>query len=365
MKTKKIAAALLSASVLCSMGASALAAETQKDSMTTTAEMQEDRLTAARPDTAQSVERGREMGTITAVETEENGCGSVTIKKLGENGDLVLNVDADTIVLDSATGNPTGISQLKAGDEIYAFHSPAVTMSLPPQTYAEAIVYNIPEDGMSAMLHTVKQVEKTGDKTSILVDDGSLYIHVDEKTRVTPLRTKNIVSLEDIQPGDRIFAWYSVVLESYPAQAYTDKLVLIPDSATPDEGKDEVASKEYRIVLQKDMVLGSQKAVVKNGVVMVPMRAVAEALGCSVSWNEAEQAATMTNRERTMTMTIGKDSYVSAAAPETGLIGMTAPETLGCAPYVDANYRTWIPAKAFEVMVGYTVTMTDSAVEIQ
>ena len=58
------------------------------------------------------------------------------------------------------------------------------------------------------------------------------------------------------------------------------------------------------------------------------MRTVAETLGCTVTWDEETQSATMTNDTRTMTVTIGSDSYVSAAAPETGMIGMTSPTSL-------------------------------------
>ena len=44
--------------------------------------------------------------------------------------------------------------------------------------------------------------------------------------------------------GTRFFAWYDVVLESYPAQAGTDKVVLLPQ-------EDDT----FAVVVEGDMVL--------------------------------------------------------------------------------------------------------------
>ncbi|MGN1008827.1 MAG: copper amine oxidase N-terminal domain-containing protein, partial [Butyricicoccus sp.] len=221
---------------------------------------------------------------------------------------------------------------------------------------------NVPQDAGSAMLHTVEQVEEAKDGgIRILTDNGGLYITAGKDTEISPLYTKNIVQLEDVKEGDRIFAWYNIVLESYPGQTYTNKLVLIPGETEPQTS--EPVNDSFQIVLDGDMVL-SQEAVMKDGVAMVPLRAVAEALGCEVTWDRAERAATINDGTRTMTFTIGMDLYVSAAAPQTGLIGMTSPTELGAAPYLDAEGRTWVPAEAFEVMVGYEVSQTETAIEI-
>lgn len=352
MRTKQILAGLMSVTMLCSLGIPASAAEMSSISDP-----------SAEPQVEQAPARVLTWGTIQSIIREDGAVSMVTLYRPAERGgELVLHVSAETIALDSATGKPVGLDRLKEGDSIYAFHSSAMTLSLPPQTAAEAIVTDVPQDAGCAMLHTVEQVERVKDGgIRILTDNGGLYITVDKDAEVSPLYTKNIVSLEDVKQGDRVFAWYNVVLESYPGQAYTDKLVLIPGDSEPQTSAPMDSS--CQIVIDGDMVL-PQKAVVKNNVVMVPLRAVAETLGCKVAWDSAARTATITDDTRTMAFTIGMDLYVSAAAPETGLIGMTSPIKLGAAPYLDAEGRTWVPAEAFEVMIGYRVSKTDTAIEI-
>ena len=350
MKTKQIFAGLIGASMLCSMGAAATAANVQQQEKLPIVEEKQ-----------QAPERVLTYGKIESIQKENNMPVSITLSRPKENGGtVVLRIDTDTIMFDSDAGVQADWSTLKEGDCIYAFHSPVMTHSLPPQTTAEAILTNVPQDAGAAMLHTVKEVEQTGDGgLRILADQGDLIISVGKDAVISPLDTKNKVSFADVKVGDRIFAWYDMVLESYPGQTHTDKLVLIPAGMQIEEP----VQRAYHIVIDSDMML-PQKAVVKDEVVMVPLRAAAEALGCKVTWDGTEKAATITDDARTMTVTIGEDLYVSAAAPETDLIGMTTPQKLGAAPYIDAEGYTWVPAKAFEVMVGYQVTQTEDTVKI-
>lgn len=341
---KRLLAAVLGASLVCGASVPALAADTADTSI------------QAAPNEAARVERVLTYGVIVSMDTDGGVPSQILIRcPAQDDTEVILNLDASTILLDSGAGKPGDWGSLQAGTPIYVFHSPAMSRSLPPQTYAEAIVYNMPADAGCAMLHTVESVESTEKGVRFLTDGGSLYISVDENAAVSNLYTGETASLDGLQAGGRVFAWYDIVLESYPGQAYTAKLVLVPDEIPAGQ-----ETGEYSICLEHDMVL-PEKAVWENGVLMVPLRAVAETLGCTVTWDEAAQAATMTNDTRTMTVTIGEDVYVSEAAPETGLIGMTAPVALGCAPFVDAEYRTWIPAKAFEVMVGFTVEIDEES----
>ena len=72
------------------------------------------------------------------------------------------------------------------------------------------------------------------------------------------------------EPG--FFAWYDTILESYPAQASTDKVVLLPS-------EDDT----FAIVIEGDMVAGEGR--MTNGVAMVPLRLTAELCGFTVKWN--------------------------------------------------------------------------------
>lgn len=62
---------------------------------------------------------------------------SIQIDGIGVNG-VVLNVDENTVIRNQA-GEVIGLDDLAVGMVIHVQHSLAMTMSLPPQTYAYSI----------------------------------------------------------------------------------------------------------------------------------------------------------------------------------------------------------------------------------
>lgn len=378
MDKKRLFAALMSASMLC--GITALAVEDNNAAAPADSNAPAADPAAAPGDVVQPEETMPERvltwGKIKEITKEEDAVTAITIAREGKD-DLVLNVGEQTIGLDSQNGQAIGLESLKEGDDIYAFHSPATTMSLPPQSAAEAIICNVPQDAACAMLHTVEKLEKTEEGgLSILTDNGSLYIRTpkQEEVDIQPYRTRNIVTLDDVKVGDRFFAWYGVVAESYPGQAFTEKLVLLPgepaevgndnaaDPAPQNNNTPLPAAAKTGIIVDGDMVL-TEMPIEKNGVTMVPLRSVAEVLGYTVTWNQDEQSATISDNARQLTVYLGKDSFMSVPAPAVNAVGATAPVSLGCAPYAEDG-RIWVPAKAFETMVGYTVTIDSTSVQI-
>lgn len=82
----------------------------------------------------------------------------------------------------------------------------------------------------------------------------------------------------------------------------------------------------------------------ENSTVMVPVRAVAEKMGYTVGWDEANRAVTVETDNWQAMAYIGEDSYVGVSKTA---IGMTAP--------VIIDGSTFVPAKMFELM-DYTYT---------
>ncbi len=83
--------------------------------------------------------------------------------------------------------------------------------------------------------------------------------------------------------------------------------------------------------------------------VAVPLRAVAEKLGFQVTWN-GDGTISMDNGVMNCTVTLGKDSYQVVTSVE-GLVGMSAPFSLGMAPYI-VNNTTYVPLGIFEALLG-------------
>ncbi len=77
----------------------------------------------------------------------------------------------------------------------------------------------------------------------------------------------------------------------------------VPEVSDDIEGKEEI-----RILLNNKFVHCDQKPVLFNGRTLVPMRAIFEALGATVSWDDSTQTATGTKDEKTVSLTIDKNT---------------------------------------------------------
>lgn len=96
--------------------------------------------------------------------------------------------------------------------------------------------------------------------------------------------------------------------------------------------------------------------------VMVPLRAVAEQLGFTVTWDNG--VVTVTGPERYAELTVGTDQYFAAPTQE-GLAGASL-FSLGCAPVL-IDGVTYVPADLFDALLGCkegTIRLEDNTVKI-
>lgn len=88
---------------------------------------------------------------------------------------------------------------------------------------------------------------------------------------------------------------------------------------------------------------------VSNGGIMVPVRAVAEALGFQVTWH-SDQTLNLNNGDMQCDFAIGQNNYiVYTANPD--LIGMSAPSALESAPELK-DATTYVPVSLFVPLFG-------------
>ena len=83
-------------------------------------------------------------GVVTRLEN-----GAILLKNSDENDPyhkIILHLTETTPVVDAVSGLPLD-RKLRDGETVCAWVGPAMTLSLPPQTTAEVVVANIPEDG--------------------------------------------------------------------------------------------------------------------------------------------------------------------------------------------------------------------------
>ena len=371
MKKKQILAMGLSAVLACSsvaFAADTTAAEITAPAADNTAATET--TTTAVPQVKESFRTGS-MATVSKINMDGETVSSILVKTTDEQ-EIQLNLSADTLIVNNETGAAAALSDIKEGDKIYAYYSKAMTRSLPPQSACELILVGVGEN-TPASLHEVGTVSTNEEgMTEVLTADGSMIIRMDDKTTYAPYKTKNIVTKADLTEGTRFLAWYDIVAMSYPGQAYTQKVVILPAAATEETATETQATRETEQTAAETteltIVAGGKtlevKGEMKDGVAVVPVRAAAEALGCTVSYEQKDgkEYVTVENDTRSMTLEIGTDNYVSTTKIEDA-VGMTAPAQYGVAPYI-VDGTTYAAADLFKALVGFDVVTEDGTVTI-
>lgn len=371
MKKKQILAMSLSAVLACSsvaFAADVATAETTAPAADNTAAT-ETTITAV-PQVKESFRTGS-MATVSKINMDGETVSSILVKTTDEQ-EIQLNLGADTLIVNNETGAAAALSDIEEGDKIYAYYSKAMTRSLPPQSACELILVGVGEN-TPASLHEVGTVSTNEEgMTEVLTADGSMIIRMDDKTTYAPYKTKNIVTKADLTEGTRFLAWYDIVAMSYPGQAYTQKVVILPAAATEETATETQATREIEQTAAETteltIVAGGKtlevKGEMKDGVAVVPVRAVAEALGCTVSYEQKDgkEYVTIENDTHSMTLEIGTDNYVSTTKIEDA-VGMTAPAQYGVAPYI-VDGTTYAAADLFKALVGFDVVTEAGTVTI-
>lgn len=232
-------------------------------------------------------------------EVTEAADGMVVVKS--EETEIALKASEETIVIDQVTGLPADFTAIAAGDIVSAQYGAAMTRSIPAQVVADMVVVNA-DQGTLANLISVDSVTENEDGTVTVFDETkSIELTIAAEAEISPYKTRNIVALSDIAEGCKLVAWYDFVTMSIPAQAYTEKVVLIPaPTAEVVEEPEEVAF----VSVDGTVVTGAP--IMREDAILVPVRAVAEALGFDVLWNGEDYSVTLVKDDISATVKIGE-----------------------------------------------------------
>ena len=231
----------------------------------------------------------------------------------GERDDLsdavVVHV-GDAPYLDAVTGNTLNLDTLEDGDTVYAWVGPAMMLSMPPQSAARLILGNIPADYAVPQYYEITSSVITEASAALSVAGSNDAVTVPASAQVSPYLTRNIVTLADLRPGARILVWSDakgtpekVLVFAYEYRGYVSA------------AEDGTVSVNGAAVAQKAKFTG-------DGDTLLPVRAVAEALGMNVRW-DAEQGAVVSYGEDMMKPAPLESETLMTALPG-GDITMTA-----------------------------------------
>lgn len=241
------------------------------------------------------------QGVITDV-----GEGYILLEK-DDKTEHMFVLDSETYVLDALSSNPINIDSLN-DSKAAVYHSMATTMSIPPQSYAYAIIINPSSDNGTAVYSVVEAVDKDNDTYILTTDGGSLKIIINSDTEVLPHLVKRFVTAEDITVNSKLLVWHDLVTTSIPAITDAKKIVIL------EQG--EANLHPFIVVSGKKIALNDDEEAYYDGdKLMIPIRTVAENLGYEVIWNENPMTVTLNKEDFSTSVFVYKANSFIELAP--------------------------------------------------
>lgn len=267
-----------------------------------------------------------------------------------ETGDVMLNTDANTIFVDG-NGYKTSVEAIEGGTTLKVIASQAMTMSLPPQSYAHVIM--LADDNGGFPIYAEVERILTDDNGNLVFSskDGNYdVVYGDGITAVEPFATRNIVTTADIKEGSRILVMADMMTMSIPALVPANRIILLPEEFEIVEE----APIEKVLVNGEEITVDVAPFIEKDSVVLLPVRAIAEKLGLEVQWDNNLKAVTVGTVQMGATFNVGLNSYTKARM---------MPQTLSAAPIAE-NERTYVPVDFFTEILEANVTIENGVLNI-
>lgn len=109
-----------------------------------------------------------------------------------------------------------------------------------------------------------------------------------------------------------------------------------------------MAEDDIKVIVDSKPVVFDQQPVIQDGRTLVPMRAIFEAMGCTVDWEAASQKVTASNSAKTITMNINNVSMRVAEDKGVNTVTLDVPPQI-------IGGRTLVPVRAISEALGANV----------
>lgn len=223
-------------------------------------------LTAAFCTTASAFSNIRIWGQVSWMDNE-------TSFSLQQNEEVTIIHGDQAIYLDATTGQVMDKASIRDGDTAYVYIGEAMTLSLPPQTNGQLVLANIPMDFAVPSLYTVE----TNNENGVTLTDGIDTILTVGQVACFAFETQDTLTTADLSVGRQVLAWTD-------GQGDLSRLMAFPEEVLP-----QVVCTADGLVTVDGIALDVPAKVV-DGTTFLPLRAVAEAMGYTVTWSDDQGA---------------------------------------------------------------------------
>jgi hypothetical protein len=317
MKSKKILAGLLTASILSLNTITAFAADTvQIMPVSDIGQIRGISPIKAELPSLQEFKFGSFTGKVKAITDFEGVEGSKFILvESSEGTEANIIISKDTYVLNNA--------KIAIGAVITGFFNANAPMIMiyPAQYNAEVVVVDNKDGNTKVDIFDKDMVSS----------DKSLKLNISDTTEII---LQDGTAFKGELANRKLVVSYGASTRSIPAQTTPDKIVVLFEKVTPPIYQPGDVS-AMDIVVNNKRITAPAAYTNEKGNVMVPLRAIAEALGYDVTWNNELQSVFLS---KNISFRIGLDSY--------NYMKM-APIQLGTAPAI-VEGKTFVPLSFFK-----------------
>ena len=243
-----------------------------------------------------------------------------SVQELGEESGIIK------IDIEDADGSPASLmvsentvfpfdSEYEEGDAVTGFYLSNVPMVMiwPPQYNISVLVVGEPEDAFVKADRFFESDDFEGDY--LYSTDGLFGFRVGEDTEVI------LANGDDFSDGElagrRIVVIYDVSTRSIPELATAVKLIVLYEDAVPLPGEPvditpvvpdaRVSVSDLRVLIDGAAINAPEAFIADDGAtIMVPLRAIAEALGYKVEWQWTTRSVRLGD---TAALSIGNPAY--------------------------------------------------------
>ena len=114
------------------------------------------------------------------------------------------------------------------------------------------------------------------------------------------------------------------------------------------------ADDTIKVIVDSKPVTFDQPPIIQEGRTLVPMRAIFEAMGCTVDWEAAAQKVTASNSAKTITMIINNTDMRVTEVKGTNTVKLDVPPQI-------VGGRTLVPVRAISEALGAAVAWDDNS----
>lgn len=311
MKSKKIIAGLLSLTLL-SFSAAVPVSANCTDNQNHMVQASHTTSVNTQTNTTDKFRYGSFTGTVKKITVREDVPGTKYIlveNEAGKQANIVLT--KNTFVLDNSD-----ITKDAVITGYYNANAPMI-MIYPLQYLAEVVIVNNQKFNVKVDIFD----------HNLISDDNTLSLNISPETKiVSPTGTPFTGDLA----GHKLLVIYGPSTRSIPAQTKPDKIIVLSD-------KQFSSAADMNIIVNNQVINGPAAYKDDNGIIMVPLRTVAESLGFKTTWDNKLQRI-MLNTD--ISMNIGEDKYSC----------MEGISQLGTAPAL-IDSTTYVPLSFFKQVV--------------